>query len=228
MTTPGPLPLTVDDLRRLADRVATEATQVLARRPLQVRVRPSVGGLLTGRLDEVEVELRGVATTGLLFERVVVRVTGARARPGFPARLQADTMEMTSTVTEDAVNRWLRTDLGPFRIRLRDDGAVVRTSVAGLTVNEVSTELDVEGRWLRLRPRRAEVLGVPAPMARLFRGYLPLPALPSGARLGRVAHGDGEVSVTVDLGPLDEPIDAGLTERLLRRTRLSTLTTPGA
>ncbi|MEM9033442.1 MAG: LmeA family phospholipid-binding protein [Actinomycetota bacterium] len=226
MTDSGPLPFGVDDVRRLVDRLATEATQAVAQRPLRVRMRPSLGGMLTGRLDEVEIEMRGVATTGLLVDRVVIRSVNIRTRPGLPPRLQADAVDMTGTVTEEAVNRWLRTDLGPFRVRLRDDGIAVRTGVAGIKVNEVRAELDVEGRWLRLRPTRAEVLGVPTPMTSLFRGYLPMPALPSGAKLGTVTHGHEELSATVELGELDEPIDAGLTQRLIRRVKLAPLSSP--
>ncbi len=222
------MPFGAPEVGAVVDRIVTEVARVIARRPVDVRLRPSVDGLVDGRLDEVQVDLQGIATTGLVIDRARVRSTRVGVRPGFPARLVADGLEVTGTVGEAAVNRWLRTDLGPFRIHLEPDGAVVRTSVAGLTVNEVSTELDVDGRWLRLRPRRASVLGVPTPMTRLFRGYLPLPALPAGARLGRVEHGDGEISVTVDLGSLDEPIDLGLTSRLVRRIRLTELDAPAA
>jgi hypothetical protein len=221
------LPFGTADVVALVDRVATEVARVVARRPIDVRLRPSVDGVVGGRLDEIEVEVRGFATTGLVVDRTRVRATRVGLRPGLPARLVADQLELTVTVGEAAVNRWLRTDLGPFRVHLEPDGGVVRTSVAGLTVNEVSTELAVDGRWLRLQPRRASVMGVPAPMSRLFRGYLPLPALPAGARLGRVEHGDREISVTVDLGQLDEPIDLGLTDRLARRIWLSDLHPPG-
>lgn len=214
------------DLRSLVDRIATELARAVTERPVRVRVRPSLGGVLTGRLDEVELELRGVATAGLVADRVIVRSIGARTRPGLPPRLMADAVQVTATVTEQAVNRWLRTDLGPFRVRLRDDGIALRTGVGGLTVNEIRAELDVDGRWLRLRPTRAEVLGVGTPVIGLLRSYLPLPGLPSGARLGSVTHGRSELSATFDLGPLDEPIDAGLTRHLARRIRLTPSPTP--
>lgn len=222
------MPFGAPDVGALVDRIATEVAGVVARRPVDVRLRPSLDGVVGGRLDEVRVELQGIATTGLVIDRVRFRSTRVGVRPGLPPRLVAESLEVTSTVRESSVNRWLRTDLGPFRIHLEPDGVVVRTSVAGLTVNEVSTELVVEGRWLKLRPRRAAVFGVPTPMTRLFRGYLPLPALPAGARLGRVEHGDGEISVTVDLGSVDEPMDLGLVDRLARRVRLADLDPPGA
>lgn len=220
------MPFGVPDPGVVVDRIVTEVARVIARRPVDVRLVPSVEGVFGGRLDEVRIELRGIATTGLVIDRALVRATKVGVRPGFPARLVAEHLEVTGTVGEQAANRWLRTDLGPFRVHLEPDGAVVRTSVAGLTVNEVSTELAVDGRWLRLRPQRASVLGVPTPMTRLFRGYLPLPALPAGARLGGIEHREGEISVTFDLGSVDEAIDLGLTERLARRIRLTELDAP--
>ena len=40
------------------------------------------------------------------------------------------------------------------------------------------------------------IVGLPTTLVRFFKGYLPLPPLPKGARITDVRHGDGELAVT--------------------------------
>ena len=49
---------------------------------------------------------------------------------------------------------------------------------------------------------------------RFFRGYLPLPPLPRGARITEVRPGDGELAVTFQIDELDEPITPDIARRL--------------
>ncbi len=203
-------------LRRAIDDVASK----VAERPIRVGASPSVDGLLRGRLDELRLSLDGVATSGLAVDRVQVVARGVQVVPGLAPRVRADDVGVTGTVTEASANRWLRTDVGPLRIHLRPDGVAVRTSIGGVTVNEVGAELAVEGTWLRLRPVRTAVLGMSAPLASVMRGYLPLPPLPAGARIVDVGHGEGVVAVTLGLGAIDEALDLDLPARLRGRFRL--------
>ncbi len=192
----------------------------LVRRPVSVRAVPSVEGVLSGRLDRLEVDLSGVATAGLTVDRLTLSATGVRIRPGLPPRVQADDLRARATVTEASVNGWLRTVRGPARVRLGADGMAVTVSAAGIDLHEVLTRVEVDGRWVVLRPRSASFLGMAAPAAGLFRGYLPLPPLPAGARLLAVDHTEGELSARLSFGPLDEPLEPGLPARLRRRFQL--------
>ena len=87
-------------------------------------------------------------------------------------------------------------------------------------MSETLADLEVAGPLLRLAPKRMTIVGVPAPLARLFRGYLPLPPLPKGARITEVHHGDGRLAVTFALDELDEPLTPDIARRLRSLTRL--------
>ena len=66
--------------------------------------------------------------------------------------------------------------------------------------------LAVSGPFLRLKPVRASMLGLPTPILGFLRGYLPLPPLPLGAHLARVEPGDGEPTGWFDVDDVDEQI----------------------
>ena len=87
-------------------------------------------------------------------------------------------------------------------------------------MSETLADLEVAGRFLRLAPKRMTIVGLPAPMARFFRGYLPLPPLPKGARITELRPGDGELEVTFQLDHIDEPLTPDIATRLRSLTRL--------
>jgi hypothetical protein len=87
-------------------------------------------------------------------------------------------------------------------------------------MSETVADLEVAGRFLRLAPKRMTIVGLPAPMARFFRGYLPLPPLPKGARITDVTPGDGELVVTFELANVDEPLTPDIARRLRTLARL--------
>lgn len=198
----------------------TEVAKLAVRRPVQVSLRPSFRGLVSGRLDEVSVTARDVLTSGLLVDSVRVTARDVALVPGLRPRLRARSVSVTGRLLEDSVNRWLPTGSTPATLRLRPDGVGVVTEIAGVRVSEITAELTTDGRWLRLTPRRASLLGIPAPLVELVSGALPLPPLPSGASLTEVTHGDGWIEATFDLGGVDEVVDPGLGRRLRRRFQL--------
>jgi hypothetical protein len=196
----------------------------LARRPVKIRVKPTPLGVLTGRLDVVVIEVRELATHGLVVDRLVARVEQLRIEPGLPPRLKAGPIGFKATVVQDAVDGWTNWARLPARVVLTPEGIVVRTGLGGISFGEVATELTVSGPLLQLRPVRASMLGVPTPVLGFLRGYLPLPPLPLGAKLARVEPGDGEVTVWFDVDDVDEPltpaIASGIRRRLQPRFRL--------
>ena len=108
------------------------------------------------------------------------------------------------------------------------DSAIGKTRVDAPTIalgkinlaGDRQADLEVHGRFLQLAPTRATIVGVPAPLARVLRGYLPLPPLPRGARITDVRPGDGELAVTFELAEVDEPLTPDIARRVRSLTRL--------
>jgi hypothetical protein len=187
-------------------------------RPVKLRAKVSPEGLLRGEVDVLVVEARKLPVASLLIDRVVVRAERVRIRPGLPPRLQTGPLGFKAVVSQDAVDRWATTIPLPFRLELAPTGVLVRTGVGPLRMSEVVTELEASGALLRLRPRRASFLGVEAPaQVGLLRGFLPLPPLPAGARIDRIEHGDGELSVFATLEAVDQPLTPDIVNRIRSR-----------
>jgi hypothetical protein len=134
--------------------------------------------------------------------------------PGFPPRLRAGPVGLRAYVSQDNVDRWVHTARLPLRLTLTDEGVLVTTGMAGIKMSETLTDLEVSGRFLRLAPKRMTIAGLPTPMMRFLRGYLPLPPLPKGARLRDVRSATGEVAITFELEHLDEPLTPDVLNRL--------------
>ena len=178
-------------------------------------------GLLRGELDVVKVEVPAVLAAGLVIDRVVVRAEHVRVVPGLPPRLQAGPVGLRAYVSQENVDRWTRTAHLPIRLELTDDGVLLTTGVRRhQDERDAGRPRGRPGRFLRLAPKRMTIVGLPAPLARFFRGYLPLPPLPKGARITDVRPGDGELAVTFALEHLDEPLTPDIARRLRSLTRL--------
>jgi hypothetical protein len=188
--------------------------------PIRPRIKVSPQGLLRGELDVVKVEVPAVLAAGLVLDRVTVRAERVRVAPGFPPRLQAGPVGLRTWVCQEHVDRWTHTARLPIRLLLTEEGVLLTTGVGGFRMSETLADLEVAGRFLRLAPKRMTIVGLPAPMARFFRGYLPLPPMPKGARITQVTPGDGELVVTFELPNLDEPLTPDIARRLRALARL--------
>ncbi len=197
-----------------------DAASRIVDHPIRPRIKATPQGLLRGELDVVKVEVPAVLAAGLVLDRLVVRAEHVRIVPGFPPRLQAGPVGLRAYVCQDNVDRWTRTAHLPIRLALTEDGVLLTTGVRGFKMSETLADLEVSGRFLRLAPKRMTIVGLPAPMARFFRGYLPLPPLPKGARITDVRPGDGELAVTFQLDHVDEPLTPDIARRLRSLTRL--------
>ncbi len=196
------------------------ASNAVLDRPIIPRVKVSPAGLLRGEVDVVKVEVPALAASGLVIDRFVVRAEHVRFVPGLPPRLQAGPVGFKAIVSQDNVDRWTRSARLPVRLLLTPDGVVMHAGVRGVRMGEVLAELKVVGRFIQLRPRRVSLLGLPAPLARFFRGYLPLPPLPKGAHLKAVEPGDGEVAVLFEIERVDEPVTPDIARQLQRLIKL--------
>jgi hypothetical protein len=188
--------------------------------PIRPRVKATPAGLLRGELDVVKVEVPAVLAAGLVLDRLVVRAERVRVAPGLPPRLRAGPVGIRAYVCQENVDRWTRTSHLPMRISLTAEGVVLTAGVRGFRMGEVLADLEVAGPFLRLAPKRASIAGVPTPLVRFLRGYLPLPPLPRGARITEVRPGDGELAVTFQLDEVDEPLTPDVARRLRTLARL--------
>jgi hypothetical protein len=188
--------------------------------PVRPRVKVSAAGLLRGELDVVKLEVPAVLAAGLVLDRMTLRAEHVRIVPGLPPRLQAGPVTLRACVSQDNVDRWTRTAHLPIRLALTADGVMITTGLRGIRMGEVLADLEVAGRFLQLAPKRMTIVGLPTPLVRFFKGYLPLPPLPKGVRIRKVEHGEGELAVTFELEHLDEPLSPDIAARLRTLTRL--------
>jgi hypothetical protein len=188
--------------------------------PIRPRVRTSPAGLLRGELDIVQVEVPAVLAAGLVLDRLVVRAEHVRIVPGLPPRLQARPVGIRAYVCQEHVDRWTRTARLPLKLTLTEEGVVLTTGVGGIRVGEVLADLEAAGPFVRLVPKRATIAGLPTPLVRFMRGYLPLPPLPRGAHLTEVRPGDGILAVTFRIDELDEPLTPDIARRLRTLAKL--------
>jgi hypothetical protein len=188
--------------------------------PIRPRIKATPAGMLKGELDVVKIEVPAVLAAGLVLDRLVVRAEHVRVTPGFPPRLKADPVGLRAYVSQANVDRWTKTSRLPIRLVLTADGVVLSGGFGGIRFGEVLADLEVAGPFLRMAPKRATIAGLPTPLVRFFRGYLPLPPLPRGAHITEIRPGDGELAVTFQIDHLDEPLTPDIARRLRSLTRL--------
>src|SRR3954452_9863797 len=186
----------------------------VVRRPVKVRAKVSPVAALLGSVDVIVFELGDLELAGLEVERIVVHAENVRIQPGFPPRLRTGEIGFKTTVAQDAVDKWTHRTHLPVRLELTEEGIIVKTSVRGFSISEVATNIAVSGHFVTLRPRRASIVGVPAPVVGMFRGFLPLPPLPRGARLSRVEHEFGKLTAWFALDDIDQPLTPAIARRL--------------
>ena len=186
----------------------------VARRPVKVRAKVSPVAAMLGSIDVIVFELGEIEMAGLEVDRIVVHVENVRVQPGFPPRLRTGEIGFKATVAQEAIDRWTQRTHLPVRMLLTEEGVIVKTSVRGFSIGEVATEVAVTGHFLTLRPKRASIVGLPAPVVGMLRGFLPLPPLPRGARLSKVEHEEGSVTAWFELDDIDQPLTPAIARRL--------------
>ncbi len=215
-----------DDARQDPPLVASlfalidDAASRILEHPVRPRVKVTPAGMLKGELDVVKIEVPAVLAAGLVLDRLVVRAEHVRIAPGIPPRLKAGPVTMRAYVSQANVDRWTRSARLPIRLALTGDGVMLTTGLRGIKMSETLADLEVAGRFLRLAPKRMTIVGLPTTLVRFFKGYLPLPPLPKGARITEVRPSDGELAVTFALDHIDEPITPDIARRLRSFTRL--------
>lgn len=189
------------------------ASEAALGRPLRPQLKISPAGLLRGELDLVKLELPAYAVAGLVVDRFVIRAERLRVQPGFPPVLVAHPVRFQAIVSQANVDRWTKDLRLPFRLRLTEDGVITTAGLGGIRMSEIVTTPTIVGGFLQLRPTRASLLGVPAPMVRFLRGYLPLPPLPRSAKLEDVEPSDGELALSFRIDRFEQPLTPDVADR---------------
>ena len=183
-------------------------------KPLRPRLKVTPAGLLRGEVDVFKIELPAYAVAGLVVDRFIVRAERVRVAPGVPPRLLAGPVGIRAVVSQANVDRWTKDLRLPFRLRLTEEGVVTTTGIGGIRMTEIVTVPDVSGGFLRLRPQRASLLGVPTSLVRFLRGYLPLPPLPRDAVLESVDPADGELTLTFRIDEFEQALTPDIRRRV--------------
>ncbi len=183
-------------------------------RPLRPRLKITPAGLLRGEIDLVKIELPAYAVAGLVVDRFVLRAEHVRVQPGIPPVLIAEPVGIEAVVSQANVDRWTKDLRLPFRLRLTEEGVVTTAGLGGIRVTEILTMPDIVGGFLKLAPKRASLLGVPTPLVRFLRGYLPLPPLPRSAKLDSVAPSDGELTLRFRIERFEQPLTPAVSTRI--------------
>ena len=183
-------------------------------RPLRPRLKITPQGLLRGEIDLVKIELPAYAVSGLIVDRFVLRAEHVHIQPGLPPVLVAGPVGLRVVVSQENVDRWTKDLRLPFRLQLTEEGVVTTAGFGGIRVTEILTMPDIVGGFLKLQPKRASLLGVPAPLVRFLRGYLPLPPLPRSAHLESVQPSDGELTLTFRIERFEQPLTPDVVTRL--------------
>lgn len=209
---PGRLLLEIveDSLSQLLDRelditFGDARTQL---RPRSVRLAPSAAGLMTGRLDAVDVELEDVRWAAGRLDALRLHARQARLEPGTRLTLVAGPIDVAARLGEATLTAWLASLGVEWGVRLAGDGwvevtwpgrerwghAVFTASARGDTLTLVPEEVVVRGRRLRRPVRRfAKPLTVE------------IPRLPGRARVLSVHPRPGELEVRGVVDELREP-----------------------
>lgn len=190
------------------------ASEATLGKPLRPRLKVTPAGLLRGEIEVLKLELPAVAVAGLVVDRFVIRAEHVRVVPGLPPTLVAGPVGIRAVVSQENVDRWTRDLRLPIHLKLTDEGVLTTAGIGGIRVTEILTVPDVSGGFLRLRPQRASLLGVPTSLVRFLRGYLPLPPLPRDAHLESVDPSDGELTLTFRIDHFEQRLTPAVSKRL--------------
>lgn len=183
--------------------------------PVKIRMGMSLRGAIRGRIDRISIETADVSMGLLALDKLKMQVNEVALVPALPPRIETGQVSFAATVGQAAVDAWTRSVALPLRIRFRQGAIVTRAGIAGLRLGEMEVDLAVDGRLLRLVPRRVTVLGIEMTTPSILQAALPLPPLPRGLHLSEISPGEGELVVEGVVGSLSEP----LTRENLRRVK---------
>lgn len=157
----------------------------------------------------VRVHGRGVVVNDLRLERVDLLVDSVAVRVGRSLAVRPRQVVLRAWLAEADVNWWLRDKGVPLRLAFSAEGIRARTGLGGVALGSVDVSVSLAGGLLKLTPTRVAVLGIALSTAGVPATPLPLPPLPSAARLRRIEARSGVLGLTVEVPGRWVDIDQG-------------------
>ena len=182
--------------------------------PAQVSWKGALADSARGIFEGGRLELAGVAVLAMPFDRLILETDRFQFSPGLPARISATGPRVIVSIDQRQINRWLTQARAPFELLLTERAIEFRMDIAGFPLSRAETELQVQGGWFVLKPKRAEFLGFQNRLASLFRAFVPLPRLAPQTRLTGIEHHEGAIRLEMSLDDFEDEITPGLVERL--------------
>ena len=185
--------------------------------PVSIHWQKASGLPFPDRFEQARLEFGGLATAWMDLKQVIWHADDIRFVPGFPARVEVKGPRVEIAIGQTELDRWLKRFQLPYRLVLEEEAMVVHAEIAGLSIGEFETRIEVINGWFVLEPKRASILGVPTYVASLFRTFLPLPPLSGSTRLVDINHKKGELRAIFGLDDFEETVTPGLLSRLQKR-----------
>lgn len=187
------------------------------KQPVKVNWESGALDAARGRFEGVRLVLHETAFVRLPLQRVALQARRLTLKPGFPALLEVEGAFVQFTISQQAIDRWLKRLQSPFRLVLGKKGLRVETRIAGLSLSQFEATLDIQDGWFVLQPTRASLLGVPGFAPSLLRSTLPLPPLSDEIKLAGIEHEAGSLGLRFELGDFEEQLTPGIARRLRKR-----------
>ena len=185
--------------------------------PVTIHWSKASGLPFPDRFEQARLEFGGLATAWMDLKQIIWHADEVRFVPGFPAQVKVRGPRVEIAIGQAELDRWLSRFQLPYRLVLKENALVVQAEIAGLSLGEFETRIEVVDGWFVLQPQRASILGVPTYVASLFRTFLPLPPLAGSTRLVGIEHRKGELRAVFGLDDFEEQITPGLLARLQKR-----------
>lgn len=184
-----------------------------------LRFAPTAAGMMSARLDAVDVELENVRWDGGRLDELLLRVRQGRVLPGMRPVLVAGPIDVTARLRQLTLDDWLARAGVEWGVTLAANGSVEVTWPGRERLGHAVVTVHGRGDVLRLVPEEVVVRGrrVRAPVRRFARPLaFTLPPLPGGARLLRVVPHENVLEVRAVVDEVREPIS---TAQLLQLRR---------
>ena len=185
--------------------------------PAKVSWNGAVGDSVRGVFEGGRVELSGISVAALPCDRLIIESDRFQLTPGIPARIQVTAPRVEISIDQRQLDLWLARARTPFSLTLEEDSIGFQLDVAGFPVSRTRTEIGLTNGWLTLKPQHAEFFGRSSRLARLFRGFLPVPRLAPQTRMSAIRHAAGALRFELALEDIEDEITPGLIERLNSR-----------